>query len=139
MKISKKNVMNNTFFSSILKDMAKKIIYLIIITLITLNLTCQKQNIIQNNIDHNNTEHNKNLDKVEKNTNESKLDMIFKECTVESRNIQYCIELYQPVCGWFTKKPSDCTNIYCRESYANSCFACKDKRVLGFTEGKCKN
>ncbi len=113
--------------------------YLISIILISFNLICNKHNIIQNNI-QNNIDHNKNLNnKIEQTINNQNASLTFKECTNESRKVEYCIELYKPVCGWFTNNPTECKNIYCRESYANSCFACKDKRVIGYTEGKCKN
>lgn len=64
--------------------------------------------------------------------------IIINKCSSESRNVDYCIEVYQPVCGWFTEDILNCKKTYCRESFANSCFACKDKRIIGYTEGKCK-
>ncbi|GIX43260.1 MAG: hypothetical protein KatS3mg129_2993 [Leptospiraceae bacterium] len=89
---------------------------------------CKKQ-VIKNEPTSNN---------VIQNSENAKLDKFFKECTPESKNADFCIEVYEPVCGWFTEKPSDCNDIYCRESYANQCFACKDKRVIGYTKGNCQ-
>lgn len=58
-------------------------------------------------------------------------------CSEVQRRVEYCAEIYAPVCGWFTVRPSDCNDTYCRESFANSCFACKDSRVMAFTSGNC--
>ncbi len=59
-------------------------------------------------------------------------------CNNQDRNIDYCIEIYEPVCGWTVSHPSECKGKYCRESFANSCFACKDKKIIGYTKGNCK-
>ncbi len=75
--------------------------------------------------------------KSEKN-NQNSEDTFFISCPPDSRKVDFCIEVYEPVCGWFTEKPSDCKSIYCKESFANHCFACKDNRVIGYTKGKCK-
>lgn len=58
-------------------------------------------------------------------------------CSEVQRRVDYCAEVYAPVCGWFAVRPSDCNDGYCRESFANSCFACKDPRVKAFTSGNC--
>jgi hypothetical protein len=76
--------------------------------------------------------------KIEQNNQHSE-DKFFFSCPPGSRKADFCLEVYEPVCGWFTEKPSECNSIYCRESYANQCFACKDNRVIGYTKGKCKN
>lgn len=60
-------------------------------------------------------------------------------CTEEQRRTHYCVEVYAPVCGWFTERSEDCTGRYCRESYANACFACKDPRVKAYTTGNCSD
>lgn len=62
----------------------------------------------------------------------------YKICTKESKSVEFCLEVYKPVCGWFVESPEQCKDKYCRESFANDCFACKDKRVIGYTEGNCK-
>ncbi|MFN3603106.1 MAG: hypothetical protein ACK4UJ_00180 [Leptonema sp. (in: bacteria)] len=67
-----------------------------------------------------------------------KEDFGFHVCSIESKSKDFCIEIYQPVCGWFVESPIQCMNPYCRESFANECFACKDKRVIGYTNGSCK-
>ncbi len=111
----------------------------IFLTILLLNffiLTFCKKEIIKNS---NQTIKQDAIDKQKQENPDSKLDFSFIKCPEDSKNIDYCIEVYEPVCGWFTNKPSDCNSIYCRESYANSCFACKDKRVIGYTKGNCKN
>lgn len=57
-------------------------------------------------------------------------------CKESERNVDACIQVYKPVCGW-TKDPRQCSSQSCRESYANSCFACKDSKILLFTDGSC--
>ncbi len=49
-------------------------------------------------------------------------------CTDESRNVDACIEIYQPVCG----RPMNQTS-------SNSCFACMDENVAYYTGGECPN
>jgi hypothetical protein len=49
-------------------------------------------------------------------------------CTAESRNVDACITLYQPVCG-FTRSS--------HETFTNGCFACMDPSVIYWTEGEC--
>ena len=47
-------------------------------------------------------------------------------CTDESRNVDACIEIYQPVCG----RPIN-------QTFSNSCFACIDENVAYYTGGEC--
>ena len=49
-------------------------------------------------------------------------------CTIESRNADACISVYQPVCGY--SKSS-------HETFSNSCFACLNPEVIYWTEGEC--
>lgn len=58
-------------------------------------------------------------------------------CGDVQRSVKYCKEEYAPVCGWFTATPDLCAGRYCRETYANSCFACKDGRVRVFSPSNC--
>ena len=49
-------------------------------------------------------------------------------CPPESRNVESCIEIYQPVCGGDSAE---------KTTYSNSCFACMDENVLYYTKGVC--
>ncbi len=65
------------------------------------------------------------------NTNESKT-----YCTPAQKSADFCFELYQPVCGWFSNE-IQCLRYPCAGSYTNSCFACKDPKVEYWTSGDC--
>ena len=58
-------------------------------------------------------------------------------CTPEQKKADICIELYQPVCGWFDPKKIQCIRYPCAQTFSNSCFACADEKVLYWTEGEC--
>jgi len=58
-------------------------------------------------------------------------------CTPQQRQGDMCIELYQPVCGWFDPAEIQCIRHPCAQTYSNSCFACHDEKVLYWTEGEC--
>ena len=58
-------------------------------------------------------------------------------CTAEQRKGEMCIGLYQPVCGWFDPARIQCVKYPCAQTYSNSCFACKNDKVLYWTEGGC--
>jgi len=47
-------------------------------------------------------------------------------CTKEQRQVEACIKLYQPVCGYPEKK-----------TYSNPCFACMDENVEYWVDGPC--
>ena len=49
-----------------------------------------------------------------------------KYCIESSRNVEVCIEIYEPVCGFPIEK-----------TYSNSCFACMDKNVEYYTNEEC--
>lgn len=58
-------------------------------------------------------------------------------CKPEQRNVDACIEIYQPVCGL---TQVECITEPCDpvpETYSNSCFACQNDRVVSYTEGAC--
>ena len=67
--------------------------------------------------------------------NDSELDKTF--CKEEERNSDFCIEIYQPVCGWSDPDKIKCIKYPCAQKYSNSCFACQDENVLYYTEGEC--
>jgi len=58
-------------------------------------------------------------------------------CPKESRNVGFCIEIYQPVCGWNDPEKIQCIKFPCASTYSNSCFSCQDENVLYWTEGEC--
>jgi len=58
-------------------------------------------------------------------------------CTPESRLADFCIEIYQPVCGWNDPDKIKCITYPCAQTYSNSCFSCMDENVLYYTEGEC--
>jgi hypothetical protein len=49
-------------------------------------------------------------------------------CTEEQRNVEACIELWAPVCGY----KSDSS-----ETYSNDCFACANSEVIYWISGEC--
>jgi hypothetical protein len=50
-------------------------------------------------------------------------------CTPESRQADMCIQVHNPVCGWFADGGS--------ETYYNSCRACMEDTVEYWIEGEC--
>ncbi len=65
------------------------------------------------------------------------LDLAVTECLPEQRDADACIEIYQPVCG--TVKVQ-CVTTPChpaQETFENSCKACTNSLVSGYTIGEC--
>jgi hypothetical protein len=58
-------------------------------------------------------------------------------CTPESREGEFCIEVYQPVCGWFDSEKIVCVKHPCAKTFSNSCFACLSDEVEYWTVGVC--
>jgi len=58
-------------------------------------------------------------------------------CLDQDRNVDACIEIYQPVCGWNDPEKIKCIKYPCAQTYSNSCFACQDENVLYWTESEC--
>ncbi len=59
------------------------------------------------------------------------------DCLPEQRNVDGCIEIYQPVCG---QMQVDCITAPCdpvKETFENSCKACANLRVISYIEGDC--
>ena len=58
-------------------------------------------------------------------------------CDSESRLVEACIEIYDPVCASVrvecVTEPCDPIN----QTYSNSCFACQNSRVESFVKGEC--
>ena len=64
-------------------------------------------------------------------------DLAVTECLPEQRNVDACIEIYQPVCASVNVQ---CVTTPCdpvQETYANSCKACMNSLVSGYTKGEC--
>jgi hypothetical protein len=60
------------------------------------------------------------------------------DCLPEQREIDACIEIYQPVCG---QMQVECITEPCnpvKETFENSCKACDNERVISYTEGECE-
>jgi len=60
------------------------------------------------------------------------------DCQPEQRNVDACIEIYQPVCG---QMQVECITAPCdpiKETFENSCKACTNERVISYTEGECE-
>ncbi len=65
------------------------------------------------------------------------LDLAVTECLPEQRNVDACIEIYQPVCGIVNVQ---CVTTPCdpaQETFANSCKACTNSLVSSYTNGEC--
>lgn len=52
-------------------------------------------------------------------------------CQKNQRNVDVCIQVYDPVCG-FTSRGK-------KETFSNSCFACSNPEVNFYVPGECKN
>ena len=66
-------------------------------------------------------------------------DVLVTKCLPEQRNLDACIEIYQPVCA---KVNVQCVTTPCdpvEETFPNSCFACTNSFVESYTEGECSS
>jgi len=64
-------------------------------------------------------------------------DLAVTECLPEQRNVDACIEIYQPVCASVNVQ---CVTTPCdpvQETFANSCKACVNSLVSSYTNGEC--
>jgi hypothetical protein len=64
-------------------------------------------------------------------------DLAVTECLPEQRNVDACIEIYQPVCA---RVNVQCVTTPCdpaQETFANSCKACTNSLVSSYTNGEC--
>ena len=65
------------------------------------------------------------------------LDLAVTECLPEQRDVDACIEIYQPVCATVNVQ---CVTTPCdpvQETFANSCKACINSLVSTYTKGEC--
>jgi hypothetical protein len=58
-------------------------------------------------------------------------------CAIMDRASEACMEVYDPVCGWFDPGQIQCIRYPCAATYSNSCFACMDGKVQYWTNGQC--
>ncbi len=67
------------------------------------------------------------------------LDLAVTECLPEQRDVEACIEIYQPVCALRTGVV--CVTTPCpseeRKTYSNVCSACRDPEVMGYKQDEC--
>jgi hypothetical protein len=64
-------------------------------------------------------------------------DLAVTECLPEQRNVDACIEIYQPVCAVVSVQ---CVTTPCdpvQETFGNSCKACANSLVSSYTKGEC--
>ncbi len=65
------------------------------------------------------------------------LDSAVTECLPEQRDVDACIEIYQPVCATINVQ---CVTTPCdpaQETFANSCKACINSLASTYTKGEC--
>jgi hypothetical protein len=65
------------------------------------------------------------------------LDLAVTECLPEQRDVDACIEIYQPVCASVNVQ---CVTTPCdpvQETFGNSCKACTNSLVSSYTNGEC--
>ena len=58
-------------------------------------------------------------------------------CDEESRGVEFCIEIYQPVCA---RVQIECITTPCDpigQTFSNNCFACMNNNVLDYVNGEC--
>lgn len=60
-------------------------------------------------------------------------------CSPQSRSGDACIQIYQPVCGWYNSTKVQCIKYPCAENFGNSCVACHNSNVDYWTAGVCPN
>ncbi len=59
------------------------------------------------------------------------------KCGGDERLAEFCIALYDPVCGWNDPEKIQCVRYPCADTYSNGCEACKNENVLYWTHGEC--
>ena len=58
-----------------------------------------------------------------------------QECT---QRLDICTKEYNPVCGYWNENIK-CIKAPCAQTYGNSCEACSNEDVKGWTSGECKD
>ena len=62
-------------------------------------------------------------------------NLVATKCVPADREVDVCIELYQPVCATISCEEEPCE--IQKQTYSNSCKACADSKVVEYTEGEC--
>ena len=65
------------------------------------------------------------------------VEIIENRCIEESRDVDACITLYEPVCGYVNVQ---CITAPCPplpQTFSNNCFACMNENVDYWTPGEC--
>lgn len=64
--------------------------------------------------------------------------------TCPEQRPQMCTQQYDPVCGYWSEGvpckpgvPCPAIAVIKKKTYSNSCSACSDKKVKGYTKGQC--
>ncbi len=103
--------------------MKNKLILIVILLVVALGWLGFANYLVQNNTDGGDLDNNSNIKVI--------------KCKPEQRNVDACIEIYQPVCGLVNIQcittPCDPTE----ETFSNSCFACQNSLVESYTVGEC--
>ncbi|MBU0530373.1 MAG: hypothetical protein KKC05_01745 [Nanoarchaeota archaeon] len=63
-------------------------------------------------------------------------ELVMYDCDPADREADACIEIYQPVCGWFDNSVN-CLSYPCALEFPNSCFACQNEDIAYYSEGEC--
>jgi len=59
-------------------------------------------------------------------------------CKPGQREGDFCIQIDDPVCGWFGQN-IQCIRYPCAQTFSNSCFACLNEDVAYHTKGSCSS
>jgi hypothetical protein len=66
------------------------------------------------------------------------IDEVVYECTLDQREVEACIQIFQPVCA---EVNIQCITTPCEpvlETFSNACLACMNSLVDTYTEGACR-
>jgi hypothetical protein len=58
-------------------------------------------------------------------------------CGPDSRLVDACVEIYDPVCGVFFSGRGGCPEDPCAQTFSNDCFACMNRSIEYWLPGEC--